>query len=510
MGRADGAGATPGADGAPGAGGAGAAGLAALPLAEAARLARTREVKARELVEACLERIAADGAGAGAPGPGGGTLGAGAHGAWIELLADRALARADALDAGPVTGPLHGVPFAVKDIFEIEGLHVTCGSSREAGFARRPGRRTAPPVQALEEAGGILLGLLNMHEHAFGATTSNPHHGQARNPFDAGRVPGGSSGGSGIAPVLGHCFLALGTDTGGSVRLPASWCGAAGLKVTSGAVSGEGCYPLSWTLDSVGPLARSVADLAAAWPVLAATGTGRGARIARDPAAPTGIEGLRVGVVRGDLDDAGRIDPGVLAATRAAVAALESAGARVREVDLPGLPDALAAQLTITLAESATVHSGPERRPERALAGADVQRLLAMGDAVLAPDYLHALRFRRRFIAGVARVFDDVDVILSPTTPDLAEPVGAETVRWPDGSEESVLEACIRYLVRWNMAGAPALSLPCGLAPAPGATPGAGGLLPVGLQLAARPGGEKLLLAVGAEAEERFGWRWRP
>lgn len=454
--------------------------FAFLPLAEAARRLRAREVSAREAAQACLARAEAD---AGAAG--------GGHGVWVELLAERALARADALDRGPVAGPLHGVPFAVKDFFEIEGVRCTCGSARDLPAAARPGRRTATAVRALEEAGGVLLGTLNLHEWAFGATSTNPHHGAVRNPCDPGRVPGGSSGGSAVAPALGMAFLALGTDTGGSVRLPASWCGVAGLKVTPGAISADGCHPLSWTLDSVGPLARTVADLAAAWDVLAATGDGP--LIARDAAAPTGIEDARIGVVCGDLDPPGGIDAGVRRAVEGAIAALAGAGARIVEIDLPGLESVLAAQLTITLAEAATVHAG-DRRPERARYGGDVQRLLALGDLVAARDYLAAQRFRRTFVRSVVRAFDDVDLILSPTTPDRAEPIGAETVRWPDGSEQPVLEACIRYLLRWNLGGAPALSLPCGSEDG----------LPVGLQLAARPGGERTLLVLGREAEELF------
>jgi aspartyl-tRNA(Asn)/glutamyl-tRNA(Gln) amidotransferase subunit A len=454
--------------------------FAFLPLAEAARLLRAREVSAREAAEACLARVQADG---------------GAHGAWVEVLAERALARADALDRGPVVGPLHGVPFAVKDFFEIEGVRCTCGSARDLPAAGRAGATTAPAVRALEEGGAVLLGTLNLHEWAFGATSTNPHHGAVRNPRDPARVPGGSSGGSAVAPALGMAFLALGTDTGGSVRLPASWCGVAGLKVTPGAISAEGCFPLSWSLDSVGPLARTVADLAAAWDVLAATGTGPA--IARDPAAPTGWEGTRVGVIRGDLDPPGGLDAGVRRAVEAAIAAIEGAGARIVEIDLPGLDGVKAAQLTITLAEAATVHSGA-RQAERARYGDDVRHLLALGDLVVARDYLAAQRFRRTFVRDVVRAFDAVDVILSPTTPDRAEPIGAATVRWPDGSEQPVLEACIRYLLRWNLGGAPALSLPCGLEDG----------LPVGLQLAARPGGERLLLALGSEAEQRFGWAY--
>ena len=449
--------------------------LVFLPLAEAARLLRSREVSAREATEACLARADAD---------------AGAHGVWVELLAERALARADALDRGPLAGPLHGVPFAVKDFFEVEGVRCTCGSAGDLPAARQQGRRTAASLRALEEAGGVLLGTLNLHEWAFGATSTNPHHGAVRNPCDPSRVPGGSSGGSAAAVGLGMAFLTLGTDTGGSVRLPASWCGVAGLKVTPGAISTDGCYPLSWTLDSVGPLARTVADLDAAWGVLSATADGP--QIARDPAEPRGLAGARVGIVRGDLAEPGRLDPGVGRAVGRAVAALEAAGARIVEIDLPASAEAIkAAQLTITLAEAATVHSG-ERRAERARYGDDVQRLLALGDLVAARDYLAAQRFRRSFIRDLVRLFDDVDVVLSPTTPDRAEPIGAETVRWPDGSEESVLEACIRYLLRWNLGGCPALSLPCGVEDG----------LPVGLQLAARPGGERLLLDLGRAVEE--------
>lgn len=447
--------------------------LAFLPLAETAALLRSRALSAREATEACLSRVDADSV---------------VHGVFIEVLADQALARADALDRGPVSGPLHGVPFAVKDFFEIEGVPCTCGS-----FGVRPAAtRTAPAVGALEDAGAVLLGTVNLHEWAFGATSTNPHHGAVRNPCDLSRVPGGSSGGSAAAVALGMGFLALGTDTGGSIRLPASWCGVAGLKVTPGAVSTDGCYPLSWSLDSVGPLARSVADLAAAWDVLAATGAGP--LIARDPAAPTGIAGARVGVVPGDLDPPGRIDPGVRRAVEQAIAALEAAGARIVEIDVPGLADVAAAQMSIVMAEAATVHSGA-LRAERDGYGEDVQILLALGDVIPARDYLAAQRFRRRFVRDLVRVFDDVDVILSPTTPDRAEPIGAAAVTWPDGSEEPVLDACIRFLLRWNFGGVPALSLPCGSEDG----------LPVGLQLAARPGGERTLLALGCEAEQLFG-----
>lgn len=452
--------------------------FALLPLAEAARLLRGREVSAREAVGACLARAEAD---------------AGAHAVWIELRAEAALARAARLDDGPVTGPLHGVPFAVKDFFELEGIRTTCGSSRALPAAQVPGRRTAASVRALEEAGGVLLGTLNLHEWAFGATSTNPHHGAVRNPCDPARVPGGSSGGSAVAVALGMAFLTLGTDTGGSVRLPASWCGVSGLKVTPGAISTDGCFPLSWTLDSVGPLARSVADLDAAWGVLSTTADGP--VIARDPAAPVGLAGARIGVVRGDLTDTGRLDPAVARGVARALAAAEAAGARIIEIDLPATGEEIkAAQLTITLAEAANVHDG-SRRAGRPLYGEDVQRLLAFGDLVVARDYIAALRFRRSFVRDLARVFDDVDVILSPTTPDRAEPIGAETVRWPDGSEEPVLEACIRFLLRWNLGGCPALGLPCGPDPL---EPGG---LPVGLQLAARPGGERLLLDLGRELE---------
>ena len=288
-------------------------------------------------------------------------------------------------------------------------------------------------------------------------------------------------------------LLPSGGRIGGSIRLPASWCGVSGLKVTPGAISTDGCFPLSWTLDSVGPLARSVADLDAAWGVLSTTADGP--VIARDPAAPVGLAGARIGVVRGDLTDTGRLDPAVARGVARALAAAEAAGARIVEIDLPATGEEIkAAQLIITLAEAANVHDG-SRRVGRPLYGEDVQRLLAFGDLVAARDYIAALRFRRSFVRDLARVFDDVDVILSPTTPDRAEPIGAETVRWPDGSEEPVLEACIRFLLRWNLGGCPALGLPCGPDPL---EPGG---LPVGLQLAARPGGERLLLDLGRELE---------
>ncbi len=408
-----------------------------------------------------------------------------ANNAFISVLGERAIQCAEALDASRENGeaqdlPLLGVPIAVKDCISIEGVPNTCGT---AGRRHTLATQTAPAVAALEAAGAVVVGTANLHEWAFGATSRNEAYGAVLNPHDDGRVPGGSSGGSAVAVATGMASVALGTDTGGSIRLPASYCGIAGLKVTTGSVSTEGCYPLSWTMDSIGPLARTVADLAMPLDVLLATG----GRQFQDRSLPPLAE-LRVGVWPG-ARETGRSDDGVRASFRDALAVFEGNAASVLEIELPDLALITAAQLGIITSEAAAVHSPNE--VDRGSYEENVRELLALGDAVPARDYVNALRHRQVVWQQLEALFSQVDVIVSPTTPCVAPLIGQESIDWPDGSSESVLGASIRYLLLWNFVGAPALSMPCGMSDG----------LPVGLQVAAAPGSDRSLVRLGAEIE---------
>jgi aspartyl-tRNA(Asn)/glutamyl-tRNA(Gln) amidotransferase subunit A len=303
-----------------------------------------------------------------------------------------------------------------------------------------------------------------------------------RNPWDEAYIPGGSSGGSAVAVATGMALASLGTDTGGSIRLPAAFCGVAGLKPTLGAVPTDGCYPLSTTLDTVGPLARSAADATVVYEALVA-GAPR-----RRPS--WSIAGARIGVLAGSRESA-RTDPGVLRAFERALSQLEAAGADVRELELPRLDEIRSAQMTIVCAEAARVHP-PEARDGY---GEDVTELLRLGDTVDPASYEAAQRLRREVARTVADVLAGVDLLTLPTTPTRAPSAGARSVTLPDESIEPVLDVAIRYLLPWSFAGLPALSIPCGVEDG----------LPVGLQLVGAPGADVRLLAAGRVIEEIFG-----
>ena len=400
-------------------------------------------------------------------------------GAFISVLDERARERAAEVDA--LGGPLAGSTLAVKDCIEVAGVANTCGSA-----ARREAlaQTTAPAVAALEAAGAVVVGTTNLHEWAFGATSQNEAYGAVDNPWRSGHIPGGSSGGSAVAVAAGMASLALGTDTGGSIRLPASYCGTVGLKVTTGSVSTEGCFPLSWTMDSIGPLAGSVGDLAVPLEALLATGSRSFA-----PRPLPRLGELRVGLWPG-IRDSVAIDPDVHELFLAALDRLEESAGSVSEIALPDLDEIATAQMQIVTSEAAVVHS--QEQVDRSSYEDNVRELIELGDRVPATAYVEAQRHRQRVWAALERVFERVDVVVSPTTPCLAPPVGEAEIEWPDGSSQPVMEASIRYLLIWNFIGAPALSVPCGLARG----------LPVGLQIAAPPGADRALVACAVALEE--------
>jgi len=439
--------------------------LTSAPLLEIARALRQRKVSPVELVDAYTRRIeqASD------------------LKAFITLPGERArreARRAEQQLSRRQAGVLLGVPIAVKDLFATRAIRTTAGSRILRDWVPS---RDAVVVARLRAAGAIIVGKTNLHEFAYGVSNANPWWGVARNPHDPERSPGGSSGGSAIAVVAGLCAGALGSDTGGSIRVPASLCGCVGLKPTYGAIPLEGTIPLGWSLDHAGPLTRTVGDAGLLLDVL--TGMDAGQRVRR-----ASTRGVRVGVLRGPLVQ--RVRPWVSEQVEAAATALRRRGLRVREVSIPEMEWTVATQLVTLRAEAAAVHARWIRTRPRAY-GADVRIRLQLGALVAGADYVLAQRMRARLRAALDQVFQSIDVLLLPTTPITAPVVGDRTVRWRSG-EEPVDGALVRLTAPFNLTGLPALSVPFGAA--------AG--LPIGLQVVGRRHDEARVLAVGRLMEE--------
>ena len=414
--------------------------------------------------------------------------------AFITVTAEQALNQARQADRdlaqGKDRGPLHGIPIALKDLFHTRGVRTTAGSKVYENFVPQI---DATVVTRLLAVGAVLLGKLNMHELAYGITSANPHFGAVSNPWNARYSPGGSSGGSGAAVAAEMVFMAMGTDTGGSIRIPASFCGTVGLKPTYGRVSRYGVLPLGFSQDHVGPLGRSVRDAALALNAIAG----------HDPLDPTSarrpvvdyvpdedcsIGGVRIGFPESFFFD--RLDGDVEAAVRGGMARAESLGAEIRPVRLPDMEALNAVARIVLLSEASAVAEGyPE---DRCLYGADVRALLDQGRLVPATDYINAQRLRRRMRREFDRVWQEVDCLIAPATPMAAPRIGDTTVRL-GGREEDVRLAATRLVRPMNALGYPALSLPCGLSAAG---------LPVGMQIIGPAFEEALVLRVGAALED--------
>ena len=460
--------------------------LTALGVAELAHALRGRETTARAIAEAHLAAIAAHDARL--------------H-AFVAVMADEALAAAAAADralAAGTAGPLTGVPFVAKDIFAVRGHARGNGSPAFAGAAPEPADATA--VARLRAAGAVLLGVVHMHELAYGATGVNPALGTPVNPWGADRMPGGSSRGSAVAVAARMAPVALGTDTGASIRLPAALCGVVGLKPTYGRTSRAGVTPLAWTLDHVGPLVRSVEDAALVLHVLAGhdpadAASARlpvpdyAAALARPPAR------LRLGVPRDFLRS---VDAEVDAAFGAALDALRGAGATVVDVALPSLPLSAPA-LGAAIMSEANAALLPILGPRLAAVSLETRVRLEVGRTVSGAHYLAAQQLRTRLYEEARAVFASVDLLALPVTPLAAPRIGETTVRVGD-HEAGVEEALTRFTAPFNLTGLPALALPAGFTRAG---------LPTSLQLVAPPFAEARLLAAGHAYQGVTDWHRR-
>jgi AtzE family amidohydrolase len=443
--------------------------------AEIARAVAGGEIAAAAVCEAALERIARRD---------------GALNCFTEVCAGRARADALAIDArrsrGEALPPLAGVPFAVKNLFDVAGVVTLAGSKINAADPRAVADATA--VARLRAAGAVLVGALNMDEYAFGFTTENTHYGPTRNPHDPARVAGGSSGGSAAAVAAGLVPLALGTDTNGSIRVPASLCGVFGLKPTFGRLSRRGAYPFAASFDHVGPLARSAADLAAAYDAMQGADPADPAQAPRavEPAAPhlgQGVAGLRVARLGGWFERYCSDD--ARAAVDAAARALGAQGA----VELPEVERARAAAMVITSAEGANLHLGNLRRRAADFDPRTRDRFLA-GALVPASWTLQAQRLRAWFRDRVLEAFREADLLIAAATPLPAPAIGRETVvlageTLPAGPAMGLLTQPLSFV------GLPVASVPI-------ARPGR---LPIGVQLVAAPWREDLVLRAAAFLE---------
>lgn len=449
---------------------------------------RARRISPVEAVERCLARIRKSD---------------GRLRAFIRLDEEGALGAARALEAdaaaGRWRGPLHGVPLGFKDLCHLHGLPTSCGTRMPEYFVSA---HECSAARRLLDAGAVSLGKLNMTELALGAFGDNAHHGDVDNPWVAGHAAGGSSSGSAAGVAAGLFAGAVGSDTGGSIRLPAGCCGVIGLKPTYGRVSRAGAMVLSWSMDHLGPLAWTARDAALMLTVMAGSDPADATasrRAVPDYAAGIegGVAGVRIGLPENYFFEG--VDAEMAAAVRRAARQLEELGARVGEIRVPDPRAMTDVAMLITRAEASTVHARAFRERPQDLQPM-VRARLQVGFGISAYDYLQALRLRAKLTrAFVREVFAEVDVLLTPVIPEPAPalaPLKAATV-----DEFNALAGRFSRLTRpFNGLGLPALSVPCGF--------GAAGL-PLGFQAVGRPFDESLLLRLGHAYQEAAGWHRR-
>ena len=446
-----------------------------MTIQEAAVALRAKKVSSVELTDEALQRIA---------------CAQPRLNAFITVIGDSARQRAAAMDVelsrGVDRGPLHGIPIAHKDLVMTRGVRTTAGSKILSDFVPE---QDAVVAAKLNDAGTVLVGKTGLHELAYGVTSTNPHFGPVRNPWDPERIPGGSSGGSGAAVAADLVFMATGTDTGGSIRIPCSYCGTVGLKPTYEAVSRRGVIPLALTLDHIGPMTRTVRDCAIAYNAIAERPDGF------VPAQDTDVRQFRVGVPRNFYFDA--LDAEVAAAVRSAVQTAGAIGARVVEVEIPDMA-AINTICRLLLLVEASANWRPHL-DRRADFGSDVLALLDQGRLVSGIDYADAQRLRRIFIRDFSRLWSQVDCIFAPVTPIAAPKVGELTMEIA-GKNEDVRTASTRLTRGINVLGIPSLTLPCGFTKSG---------LPIGMQILGAPRQEDRVLTIGAAMEDAMGFGGR-
>ena len=448
-----------------------------LSISEASQLLRERKVSPVELTQLCLQRIE--------------RLNPKLN-AFITVTAESALDEAHKAETeiqkGRWRGPLHGIPVALKDLFDTAGLRTTAAS---AVFRDRVPNQDGEVVQRLKGAGAVLLGKLNMHEFAYGGSGIISFFGPTTNPWSREHIAGGSSSGSAAAVAAGMCYGALGSDTGGSIRLPSAYCGIVGLKPTYGRVSTRGVIPLSWSCDHVGPMARSAADTAIMLQTIAGY----------DPEDPTSIDALvpdyaaamretaalRVGIPRHYFYE--DLDPEIGTATAAVVSRIGKIAANVREVKLPLASDTMVLRAEAYAFHFETIQKSPE------LYQPDTLRRMRSGEAISGVDYIRTRRQMEEHRRAILRLFDSVDVLISPTTP-CPPPTIADLIDDMENLRDKEI-VMLRNTRPFNALGLPTISIPCGFTKTG---------LPIGMQITSGPWAEGTVLRVAHAYEHHSDW----
>jgi len=456
--------------------------VAALSLSEAAELLRSRKVSPVELTNACLARIER-------VNP--------VLNAFITVTADQALAEARAAESeivrGRRRGPLHGIPIALKDLFDTAGVRTTAGS---AVFADRVPSQDAEVVRRLKQAGAVFVGKLNMHEFAYGDTSAQTHFGPVRNPWDRQRISGGSSGGSAAAVGARLCYGALGSDTGGSIRQPSAYCGIVGLKPTFGLVSTAGVVPLSWSLDHVGPMCRTVADTSVLLQAIAGYDPHDINSVDAPPpdyakAWGQKVAPLRLGIPRAVFYEG--LDPEIEQAMTAALAELRRLTASTHDVELPKYQT-----LPVVGAEAYAFHAPYFTKTPELYQSATRGRIEG-GARISATAYIEGKRELDRLRRAVGDVFSTVDLLVTPTTPILPQTV-EEAVNSPTVPPPGGVAPSLRNTQPFDIFGLPTISIPCGFSRAG---------LPIGLQISGPRLGELRVLALAHAFEQATEWHRR-
>lgn len=451
------------------------------------RLIQSREVSPVEVIDAHLSRIQSTDK---------------VLNSFITLLPEQAQAAArraeSEINSGSYRGPLHGIPVGLKDLFNTGGIRTTSGTRLFDNFIPR---QDCTVAARFHQAGAILLGKLNMHQLAYGPTGENPDYGHMHNPWDPDRFAGGSSGGSGSATAAGQCTITMGSDTGGSVRIPAALCGIVGLKPTYGLVSRHGLTPLSWCMDHPGPMVRTVEDAALTMNAIAGYDpkdiASSRAVVPDYTTALTGdVRGLRIGVPKEYFEVP--LDSEVSQVVRKAIDLLGELGASVREVSFPMYQHAQAISGTILMAEAAAYH--------RELLARDGDKLyppvrlrLEAGLFITAADYLKAQQARALFNREARDLLQEVDLLAGPVEPVTAPELLSTEVQ-AGGHTVGTTAALTQYSRPYNITGFPAISVPCGFSDAG---------LPIGLQLAGRPFEELTVLRAAHAYEQATDWHQR-
>ena len=457
--------------------------LTDLSLRDVASRIKSKDVSPVEVTQACLDRAAAT---------------EDKLHAFSTVLAESALAEARTAESeiasGDWRGELHGVPVGIKELYDVAGVPTTSSSRvRENWVAEAD----CASVAQLRAAGAVILGKTHTHEFAYGISTP-----KSRNPWDTDRMPGGSSGGSGSSVAAGSTYMSMGSDTGGSIRIPASVCGTVGLKPTFGRCSRAGVTSLSWSLDHVGPLARTVADAAVCLNALAGYDPRDPGSVdiqAEDYTAALGqdVKGLRIGVPKNYYFD--NVDTKVEAHVRAAIDLMASEGAVISEVEIPYADQIMSVEFAICLPEASEYHRLMLRdRPD--LYTEDVRMFLEAGELMPATRYVQALRVRQLMQRAWAEMFCDIDVIVAPATAAPATKVGQETIDWGGGNEEPITPVFVRLSAPANVTGLPAIATPCGFTD---------GGLPVAFQAIARPFAEATSIRLCDAYQRMTDWTSR-